>query len=106
MNLQGVKINLAEVDRLLESAHGVREAASYTITDEDGLLKLMAAVVVEPGVKLDEAALKKLCAESVGKHGVPRGFVELERLPRDESGKLLRAQLHASPESILPESDA
>ena len=97
INMQGTKVNLAEVDRALESAPGVHEAASFAMTDTGGLLKLMAAVVMEPGALLDEAALKKLCAERVGKSGVPKGFVVLERLPRNEAGKLLRAQLSGIP---------
>ena len=93
INMQGVKVNPAEVDRALESVPGVREAASFAMTDADGLLRLMAAVVMEPGALLDEAALKKRCAERVGISCVPKGFVVLERLPRNEAGKLLRAQL-------------
>jgi long-chain acyl-CoA synthetase len=52
-----------------------------------------AYVVPRPGVTPDEAELVRYCRERMPAHRVPVGFTVVPALPRNESGKLLRAEL-------------
>ena len=51
---------------------------------------VVAAVVLEPGVELDEAALRQHCYDKVTRYKVPRRIVAMEDLPRTMLGKTLR----------------
>jgi acyl-CoA synthetase (AMP-forming)/AMP-acid ligase II len=52
-----------------------------------------AVVVGRPGAIPSEAELRRHCVERLPAYQVPAAFVTADTLPRNESGKLLRAQL-------------
>jgi len=92
INLQGVKIDPQEVERVLGQYPGVQEAGVVALQRTDGVPALVAALVTDE-VALDRAALQQWCRQHGSDAAVPRQFVELEALPRTPMGKLDRAAL-------------
>ena len=64
---------------------------------KDGLMGEAPGAVVVPrlGATPSEADLLQFCRERLPAYQVPVTFVLVEALPRNESGKLLRAELAA-----------
>ena len=98
INRGGNKVFPDEVEEVLASVPGVREAA--VVPAEDGRLGQVpvAFVVVEPGGdrpahEVDEA-MRDACRTALAAYKVPVRFERIERLPRNDAGKLLRRELH------------
>ncbi len=51
---------------------------------------MTAAVVVEPGTTLDEAALREFARENLAAYKVPRRIVVVDSLPKSLIGKVIR----------------
>jgi acyl-coenzyme A synthetase/AMP-(fatty) acid ligase len=90
MNLGGMKIEPAPIERALEEHPAVAEAAVFSAAPR-GKERLYAAVVRRAPV--EEKALLDHCRARVGEPYTPKQVFFLARLPRNEAGKLLRAEL-------------
>ncbi|MGW5786156.1 non-ribosomal peptide synthetase [Streptomyces sp. NPDC003757] len=100
IKLRGFRIEPGEIETLLRSQTGVRQAAVAVRGDQ------LVAYVVGPG-EPDEAAL----ARALPDYMVPRTFVKLDALPLTPNGKLDRGALPtpvstAEPAYIAPRTDA
>jgi long-chain acyl-CoA synthetase len=91
----GVNVYPAEVENLLADIAGVREYCIVGGPDPDRGEAVVACIVPAPGVSAEEAArsLREAAALRVAGYKQPRRVVVFETLPRDETGKLLRASL-------------
>jgi len=69
----------------------VAQAAAFTHADELGIAKLWAAVV--PRSRIDEDALRRHCAQTLGGAFAPAHFAVVEALPMTDGGKLDRSRL-------------
>jgi O-succinylbenzoic acid--CoA ligase len=85
----GENISPAEVEAVLASYPGIRETAVVGLPDPRWGAVPVAAVVATIEV-LDESALARHCRARLAPYKVPTRFVMVERLPRNELGKLLR----------------
>ncbi|MBK7792851.1 MAG: AMP-binding protein [Betaproteobacteria bacterium] len=93
VNRGGEKISPAEVDAVLRTLPGVAEAAAFGIPHPRLGEELVAAVVRAPAGEVDaETLTAQLRARLPARH-VPRQLWFVDRLPRNESGKLLRNAL-------------
>ena len=86
----GFNVAPTEVETALKLHDAVADAAVVGIPGSDGNEAVVAAVVLEPGVELDEAALRQHCYDKVTRYKVPRRIVAMEDLPRTMLGKTLR----------------
>ena len=93
INRGGEKISPVQVDSVLATLPGVREAATFGIPHPSLGEEVVAAVVREDGSVLDEQSVLDHARRSVGLTRSPRRIYFLERLPRTDSGKLLRSEL-------------
>ncbi|HEX9085954.1 MAG TPA: long-chain fatty acid--CoA ligase, partial [Arthrobacter sp.] len=66
---------------------------------ERGGEMVVAAVELEPGTTLDEAALRGHCREHLAGYKVPQRIVAIPDMPRSMLGKILRKQVR---ERVLP----
>ncbi len=98
MNLGGIKISSAEVERVLNTIDGVRETGAISVALSDGALeRLVVFVVPEPGVELNERRLKVAFQQAL----VSRlnslfrihDLVLVDNLPRTASNKVMRREL-------------
>ena len=86
----GFNVAPTEVETALKLHDGVADAAVVGIPNDDGNETVVAAVVLEPGVSLDEAALRQHCYDKVTRYKVPRRIIAMDDLPRTMLGKTLR----------------
>lgn len=89
----GENVFPGEIENLLVEHAGVVEAAVVGVPDEEFGQRLKAYVVVRPEVAPDANALKSFVKANLARFKVPREVVFVEELPRNATGKLLRAKL-------------
>jgi acyl-CoA synthetase (AMP-forming)/AMP-acid ligase II len=83
-----------EVEELIERMEGVSEAVVVGVPDDEFGSRLKAFVVLAPGATRPSA--QDICAHvaaNLARFKVPRDVVFINELPRNATGKVLRAQL-------------
>ena len=88
INLGGVKVNAAEIDKTLKSVDGIADAMCFKNPDENDTDQLLAFVVFEDGVDNIERAksANEACVEALGALRTPRRLVEVNVVPRAHDG--------------------
>jgi len=95
INVGGYKVNSAEVERVLLTWPGVRDAGVVGIEGAGGMTgeSVVAAIVGEAGFALDESCLQQHCVAHLEKFKVPSRFVVVSEINRSNTGKIKRAEL-------------
>ena len=94
VNIAGKRSSLAYLNHQLNAIPGVLDGAFFLQDeDPDAAVTRVAAVVVAP--TLDAAALTEHLRERIDPVFLPRPLLFLERLPRNETGKLPREALQS-----------
>ncbi|MDX3810066.1 MAG: non-ribosomal peptide synthetase, partial [Bosea sp. (in: a-proteobacteria)] len=96
IKIRGFRVELGEIESKLADEPGVAQAAVVLRTD-DGIERLVAFVVPEPGVAVDGPALRAALREKLPPYMVPAHFEAAGSLPRMVSGKVDRKMLKAAP---------
>ncbi len=95
----GITVTPYEIEDVLSSHPGVREAAVAAVRDDSGASKLRAFIVRSAGSTLEDDTLTDeltaLARARLAPFKVPRSFTYLESLPRTPTGKLQRFALRA-----------
>ncbi len=89
----GENVFPGEVEDLLLEHDAIDDAAVLGIDDADFGKRLKAYVVVKTGSTLTADAVKAHVKGQLARHKVPRDVVFIDDLPRNATGKLLRAEL-------------
>jgi acyl-CoA synthetase (AMP-forming)/AMP-acid ligase II len=89
----GENVFPAEVEDLLASQPEIEEAAVVGVEDEKFGQRLAAYVVLHSGSSLDEQAVKDRVKRELAGYKVPRDVHFRDRLPRNETGKVVKRQL-------------
>jgi acyl-CoA synthetase (AMP-forming)/AMP-acid ligase II len=89
----GINIYPAEIESILLDHETVAEAAVVGWPSRD--LGEEVAAFVMPRGKADPEALRALCAARLAPYKVPRAMIVTDELPRNSSGKVLKAELVA-----------
>jgi len=89
----GANVYPAEVERVLAEAPGVGACAVVGVPDERLGERVGAVIEHRAGEQPDEAAIVAYCREQLAAYKVPERLVIVERLPRNQMGKVPRAQL-------------
>ena len=92
VKVSGVRAELGEIEAVLRSVVGVRDAAAVLVPGQGGLA---AFVVAMPGASIDEGLLRTACVESLHPSAVPKRFTIAEAMPRTSNGKVDRRSLAA-----------
>jgi amino acid adenylation domain-containing protein len=100
---RGEKVPPAEVEATILSLQGVREAAVVGVPDDILGSAIKAFVVLEPGVRLDEAAILRHCRIYLESFKVPTNVEVRPNLPRNNNGKVQKSEL-ARPNSQQTET--
>lgn len=82
-----------EVENLLADHPDVLEASVVGVDGAEFGKRLAAFVVIRPDSGLDADGVKSHVRAHLARHKVPRDVVFVKRLPRNETGKVLRRQL-------------
>jgi acyl-CoA synthetase (AMP-forming)/AMP-acid ligase II len=91
----GENVYPIEVEQVLTAHPDVAEASVVGVTDEQYGQRLVAFVVVRPGGATDADALRAFVRDNLTNYKVPREVCILSELPRNATGKILRAELLA-----------
>jgi long-chain acyl-CoA synthetase len=89
----GLNIYPKEVEDIIVREPGVLEAAVVGENDPEWGERLKAFVVVRDGLEVSPEAIMERCREALGSLKTPRRVVFLSQLPRNASGKVLKAEL-------------
>ena len=90
---RGEKVYPREIEEVLHRAESVREAAVVGVPDRLLGSAIHAHVALEPGQPIEEAELRRFCAELLEDHKVPKRVWIHDALPRTSRGKLDRDSL-------------
>lgn len=91
INVGGYKVDIAEVEDVLASCPGVREAAVLGVEVPRVGMLVKAAVVTDGPCR--EAEIRAYCRQKLAFYKVPRWIEPRETLPRTAVGKVLRGEL-------------
>lgn len=89
----GFNVYPAEVEKLLAEHPAIGMVAVVGVADERLGEVGRAFVVLRPGAQTTEADLIAWSRENMANYKVPRGFVFVDDLPRNASGKVLKTEL-------------
>lgn len=91
----GFNVYPSEVEDALRQVPGVARAAVVGLPSSGGGEDVTAAVVLEPGVALDENAIRVACKERLAAYKVPRRVFAVDDLPVSMISKVLRREVRA-----------
>ena len=93
LKIGGHRVSPVEIEHVVAAHPGIAEAA--VVGKNDALMGELpiAFVVPRDGAMPEHAALSRFCRERLAAYKVPVRFVAVDALPRNEAGKLLRAEL-------------
>ena len=91
--VSGFNVYNREVEGVLKSIAGVRDAAIVGLPDLMRGATIRAYVVKEAGAELSEKELKVQARSQLANYKTPREFVFVDAIPRDANGKVLAEQL-------------
>lgn len=97
----GHNVHAGDVEEVLESHPGVREAAVFGV-EHDVLGEDVAAIVVAADTEVDVVELTRWCEERLARHKVPRQLHVRDSLPRNAAGKVLKHELRQDLEDQVP----
>ena len=95
---RGENISATEVEDIVLHLPGVAEVAAYAVpSDIPGAEdELMLALVEQPGVTVDRAAVARLAAARLPRFAAPRYIKVVTELPKTATGKVKRAVLRTA----------
>ena len=96
INVGGKKVNPREVETVLASLPGVREAVVLGVPRSGGSTETVRAVVACDTRRMSYTEVAAWCRERLAGHKVPRSIVLVEEIPRTDRGKIDRAALLAA----------
>lgn len=89
----GVNIYPAEIECVLAGHPDVADSAVIGIPDDEFGEKVAALIIPRDGAVLNEAELAEFLRKHLANFKVPRQFMFVQSLPRDDNGKLLKRTL-------------
>lgn len=89
----GANVYPAEVERVLMEAPGVGACAVVGVPDVRLGERVGAAIEPRPGISIDQDALLEHCRAALAAYKVPERLVVVDRLPRNQMGKVPRAEV-------------
>lgn len=95
VKVNGVRIELAEIEAVLSEHAGVNRVAVLARAEESGLRSLVAYVVPKPGAEPTPMDLRSFLARRLPDYMIPAAFVVMRSLPLTPAGKLDRQSLPA-----------
>ena len=95
VKIRGVRIELGEVEKIISSFPGIRQAVAGTIKTKNGAKDLVIYVVMNKGVPFNGQELRSYARDKLPEYMIPTYFVELEEVPVTPVGKIDRKKLPA-----------
>jgi acyl-coenzyme A synthetase/AMP-(fatty) acid ligase len=100
MMTDGINIYPREIENVLESHPGVKDAAAFPLRSATHWQIPVAAVTLSD-TSLSEAELRRHCYESIGPK-LPHRILIVDKMPRNAVGKILKGDLLKLAEKVKP----
>ncbi len=91
----GVNIYPREVEEVLLTHPAIRDVAVIGVPHEKWGESLKAFIVTQDDQRLDADEIANFCSQSISRMKIPRSVEQLEVIPRNASGKVLKTDLRA-----------
>jgi len=91
----GTNISPMEVEAVLNSFPATQESAVFGLSDARYGQTVAAAIVPKTGTTIDVEVLRAFCVGKLASYKVPTTIKIFEKLPRNESGKVVRKDIVA-----------
>ena len=95
LKIGGHRVSPIEIEEAIARHPDVEEVAVAGLQDDLMGEVPVAFIVARPGAVPGQAALRRFCHQNLPAYQVPSKFLVVDSLPRNEAGKLLRAELAA-----------
>jgi amino acid adenylation domain-containing protein len=95
VKLRGYRIELEEIEAVLDSHPAVRKSVAKVVDYGRGDQRLVAYLVAQAGAEIDETQLRAHALRSLPSYMVPNTFVAMPAFPLGPSGKVDRKALAA-----------
>jgi O-succinylbenzoic acid--CoA ligase len=92
----GENVNPIEVEEALMSLDGITDAAVVGIDDEEWGQKVIAYIVMNYELRITNDELKRKLLKSLSPYKLPKEFVSVPSIPRNELGKIEYGRLNQS----------
>ncbi|KAE8763321.1 AMP-binding protein [Georgenia thermotolerans] len=89
----GFNVYPSQVEDAVRSMPGVSDVAVVGLPDGARGESVVAALVLEPGARVDLEAVRRWTHERLSHYAMPRRIAVLEELPRSQLGKVLRRKV-------------
>lgn len=99
INRGGIKIDPAAIDRYLVDYPGVEDAAAFGYCSTMGVQDFAIALVIADDFDLE--ALKRGLEQQFGRSRSPSYYIRVDKVPRNQTGKVLRGQLSTQFRTVL-----
>ena len=96
--VNGMNVYPSVIEEVLYAHPAIHEAAVVGEPDRLHGEVPVAYLSLNGGQKLDADMAKKHCAESLGRHEIPKKFIFLDELPKNATGKILKRELRVAGE--------
>ena len=90
INRGGQKVSPAEIDALVGEWEEIAEVASFSFPHQTLAEEVGLAMVFREGQALDDREIRKRLSSSLADYKLPKRLLRLEKLPRNQNGKLQR----------------
>ena len=91
--VNGINVYPREVEEIIYQFDGVSEVAVVGINDPRKGDFVVACIVPDEGLKIDETVLKSFLKTKLAAYKLPRKIIIMEALPRNATGKILKTEL-------------
>jgi len=89
----GENISPKEVETVINQVEGVAESSVVGIPDEKWGEKVVAAVVLKPGFKIEPHEIQRFCKKHLHDWKAPKDVVFIQELPKNKMGKVLKEEV-------------
>ncbi len=93
IKIRGYRVELDEIEHVLNSYNAVEEVAVVAISNLEGEKEICAAVTLKSGERLSDSDLRRFASAKLPVYGVPRILQIRDSFPRTSSGKVDRKYL-------------
>lgn len=103
VKVRGFRVELDEIEAALLSHPAVEETAAFSVPDDEGSHKVLAAVIYKSGQTGNRTELIRHVATRLPRYALPTEFYFREDFPRTSSGKIDRRGLATAAEQKIDE---